>query len=64
MVSDTGMEYTNITMEVYTMDSGKRIIKMATDITRRLMAENITDNGRVTKDREMQSKMRMGNYTL
>ena len=62
-VSNTGMEYTDGQMEVYTMDSGKKIIKMATDITRKLMVQNITDHGRITQDGEIQSKTRMGSYT-
>jgi hypothetical protein len=54
MVSDTGMEYTDGQMEVYTMDSGKRINMMATDIRGMLMAQNIMDHGRITQDGEIQ----------
>jgi hypothetical protein len=62
-VSDTGTEYIDGQMEENIMDSGKRINVMATDISRVLMVQNITDHGRIAKDREMQSKTRMGSYT-
>ena len=62
-MSDTGTEYTDGQMEESIMDSGKRINLMATDIARKLMVQNIMDHGRITQDGEMQSKMRMDNYT-
>jgi hypothetical protein len=53
-VTCTGTEYIDGQMEVNIMDSGKRINVMATDIRGILMVQNITDNGRITQDGEMQ----------
>jgi hypothetical protein len=63
MMTDTGTEYIDSQMEESIMENGKRIKTMATDITRRLMVQNITDHGRMAQDGEIQSKTRMGSYT-
>ena len=62
-VTCTGTEYKDGQMIESILDSGKRINVMATDITGKLMVQNITDHGRIAKDREIQSKTRMGSYT-
>ena len=49
MVSDTGMEYTDMqSQETYISESGNRIIKMDKDITGGQMAMNIADSTRMT----------------
>ena len=43
-VANTGMEYTEIQMEMYTMDSRNKKRKMVTDISGGLMATNTMDS--------------------
>jgi hypothetical protein len=57
------MEYTDGQVDQYIMDSGKRVNMMGSDTRGILMAHNIMDYGRITKDREMQLLLRMVNYT-
>jgi hypothetical protein len=53
-MSNTGMEYTDGQMEESIMERGNRIKQMATDITRMLKLQNITEPGKMTQDWEMQ----------
>ena len=49
------MEYSDGQMDMYIMDNGNRIIKMAMDITEMQMAENTMDSSRMTRDKEKES---------
>ena len=48
------MEYIDGQMEESIMERGNRIKQMATDITRMLKLQNITEPGKMTQDWEMQ----------
>jgi hypothetical protein len=58
------MEYTGGVMEMYIMENGNRIRKMAKDIKGRQMAMNIGESTKITCDRERESNKRTEYYTM
>lgn len=58
----TGMGYTEIQMEKYTMDNGNKITNMVMDISGGLMEMNIMDSLRMITCTERESNNRKDNY--
>ena len=44
------MEYTDVQMELYIMDSGNKILKMVMGIRLIQMGQSISDSGKMAKD--------------
>ncbi len=61
-MTDTGMEYSDFQMEIYTMDNGNKVTNMAMDITGGLMEMNILDSLRMIKCTERESNNLMDIY--
>jgi hypothetical protein len=63
MITSTGMEYTDIQVEMYITDSGNRIRKMAKDITGGQMVKNIGETTRMAYYGEREYSKRVEYYT-
>jgi hypothetical protein len=63
MVSNTGMEYTDIQVEMYITENGNRIRKMGKDIRGGQVAMNIGESGRMACNGERDSNKRKDYYT-
>jgi hypothetical protein len=63
-VSNTAMEYTDITMEEYTMDNGNKIRKMVMDISGGQMVTNTMVSSKMICQMERESNKSKANYTL
>jgi predicted nucleic acid-binding Zn finger protein len=59
----TGMEYTDITVEEYTMDNGNKIRKMVMDIKGGQVATNTMDNTKMMLRMEKESFKSKASYT-
>ena len=62
-ISNTAMEYTDITVEVYTMDNGNKIRKMAMDIKGGQMVTNTMVSSKMICQTERESNNSKANYT-
>jgi hypothetical protein len=63
MVSNTAMEYTGGQVGQYIMENTNRINRMVKDTISVQMALNITENSRIMRNRERESKKKTENYT-